>query len=294
MWKRVFGAALAAASVGAVCVGPAQAVSPPSSGVVPHGCASVSSDYSVAFEPVYRKAEVRVNTDEPCTFTYADGDVFSGNGRFTVTCSTGGHYHHRDMEPPDIATPVPQPCAVGATVTLNGYHPLTGGAVVGGGLSSLPPVRTAQPAGGDFGRLCTSGSEPSATVDLREPVDRSGYLTYVGTVRCDGANVRITSLTIAPLASHPFPSAGSASCRHCVAPVSVSGTIPATAWVYDVEMHFEVARRGAPKVKGTRFGRYAVSWAGNVTSVCPGVRLWNESPDAPANVYVPTGETCPA
>lgn len=266
---------------------------------VPHGCVAVARDYSVAAEPLARRLAVKVHTDEPCTFLYAEGDTFSGAGRFTVTCSTGGYYHHPDdlpdgsPNPPVTRVPVPQPCSVGATVTLDGYHQLTGGLVVGGGLSAPPATPTPRSGDDDFHHLCAPGSEPGATVDLRMPVNRSGLLTYTGTVGCVGANVEITSLTVTPLAGFTYPSAGTASCTDCTQPISVTGTVPAKAWVYEVELRFRTTDHEGTSVVGTRLGRYAVTWAGMVTTVCPGFRAWEEDPEAPTNeLYVPGGETC--
>ena len=266
----------------------------PTAEALPHGCASVSRDYSVAAEPMARRAAVKVHTDEPCTFLYGEGDTFSGAGRFTVTCSTGGRYYNEDFQggeyPPVVGVPVPQPCDVGATVTLDGYHQFTGGLVIGGGLSGAPAAPSPRSFGDDFHHLC-AGAERGAVVDLQEPVNYSGLLTYSGTVVCEGATVEIASLTITPLAGFGHPSAGTARCKRCKGPVSVSGTVPAKAWLYEVEMRFEVTARGQAPVSATRLGRYAVTWAGTVTTVCPGIRPW-ASPDAP-DIHVPAGETCP-
>ena len=265
---------------------------------LPHGCASASSDHSVALEPMARRLAVKVNTDEPCTFIYAEGDTFSGAGRFTVTCSTGGHFHHPDdlpngePNPPAIAVPIPQPCAVGATVTLNGYHAFTGGSVVGGGLTAPPELPTVRHGNGDFSALCRRGTATAATVTMTEPVNRSGLLTYTGAVRCDGADIRITSLTVTPLAGFSYPSAGTATCTNCRRVVSVSGTVPATGWVYDVELEFAVSAPRKGTIAGTRVGRYAVTWGGNVTTLCPGLRA-GPLPDDTTYVVVPGGETCP-
>lgn len=184
----------------------------------------------------------------------------------------------------------PQPCDIGATVTLDGYHQFTGGLVIGGGLSGAPTAPSPRSVGDDFHHLC-AGADRGAVVDLQEPVNYSGLLTYSGTVVCEDATIEITSLTITPLAGFGHPSAGTASCKHCKGPVSVSGTVPAKAWLYEVEMRFDVAARGQVPVSATRLGRYAVTWAGTVTTVCPGIRPW-ASPGAP-NIHVPAGETCP-
>jgi hypothetical protein len=290
MWVR------RAPVVAATCLGVSVLVtSPPATGAVPHGCASVSRDYSVAAEPMRRSVEVDVHSNEPCTFTYAEGDTFSGSGRFTVTCSTGGYYHHPDFQdgryPPVFRVPVPQPCAVDATVTMDGYHQFTGGLVIGGGFTDPPAAPGPRVGQEDFRELCAPGSEPSATVDLQEPVNYSGLLTYTGTVRCDGADIEITSLTVTPLAGAAYPSAGTARCDDCAGPVSVSGTAPAKAWIYEVELQFAVGNDGRT-VESTRLGRYVSTWAGMVTTLCPGIRP-SGSPDAPTQVHVPAGETCP-
>jgi hypothetical protein len=262
---------------------------------VPHGCASVSSDWTVAVEPLERHIAVETNSNAPCTFRYAEGDTFAGTGRFTVSCSSGGYYHHPDFQggqnPPVVGVPIPQPCDVGATVTLEGYHLFTGGMVVGGGLSAMPEAPTPRATEGDFRDLCAPGSEPTATVDLRMPVDYSGLLTYTGSVRCDDATIDITALTVTPLAGYPFPSAGTASCKKCKRPISVTGTVPAQAWIYEVELSFAVSAPGRETVTATRLGRYVVTWAGVVTTVCPGVRPWDDPAQPP--LYVPAGETCP-
>ncbi len=288
--------------VAVIGLGLSGAVVPRDAGAaIPHGCASVSRDYSVAAEPMARRVAVKVHTNEPCTFIYADGDVFSGDGRFTVTCSTGGYFHHPDdlpdgtHNPAVVAAPIPQPCAVGATVTLDGYHQFTGGWVAGGGRSAPPAAPSPRLDDNEFSDLCAPGSEPAATVDLQQPVNRSGLLTYTGTVSCVGANVDLTSLTVTPLAGYAYPSAGTAECRRCRRPVSVSGTVPAKAWLYEVELKFDITDRKGTTVTGTRLGRYAVTWAGVVTTLCPGFQSWEEDPTAPTNeLNVPGGETCPA
>ena len=265
--------------------------------VVPHGCASASSDYSIAVEPLARRVAVKVNSNEPCTFLYAEGDTFSGSGRFTVTCSSGGYYHHPDFQegqyPPVTEIPIPQPCEVGATVTLDGYHQLTGGMVVGGGLRDAPSAPDQRLDEEDFRDLCAPESSPAATVDLAAPVDYSGLLTYSGTVRCDGADIDIMSLTITPLAGYSSASAGTASCKKCKVSISVSGTAPAQAWFYEVELKFDVTAPGRRTVTATRLGRYAVHWSGVVTKLCPGVESWDEDDTDVPPVDVPAGDTCP-
>ena len=285
--------------VAVLCLGFLPLLAPSPAQAVPHGCASASSDYSVALEPLARRLVVKVHSNEPCTFIHAEGDTFSGIGRFTVTCSTGGAFHHPDdlpdgsPNPPVVQAPIPQPCAVGATVTLNGYHAFTGGSVIGGGMSEPPKPPSPRVGNGEFRDLCARGSEPTATVAMTEPVNRSGLLTYVGTVRCDGATIAIRSLTVTPLGGFSYPSAGAVRCTNCKRAVSVSGTVPAKGWVYEVDMTFAVHRPGHPTVRGSRLGRYVVTWAGNVTTLCPGLRAGPLPPDDTEYVNVPGGETCP-
>lgn len=268
----------------------------PARAALPHGCYSQTSDFSASTDPSYRRFAVKVYTDEPCTFVYAEGDTFSGSGRFTVSCSTGGYYHHPDFQdgqyPPVANVPIPQPCDVGATVTLQGYHAFTGGAVVGGGPGSAPSLPAPRPAQPDLSTLCAPGSDPHATVELLAPVDYSGLLTYRGEVRCDAATVRITSLRITPAGGEANPSAGTAQCVNCTEEIEVVGTVPALGWVYDVEMQFDITAVGKPTATGTRVGRYAVHWGGNVTTLCPGQSAGPLPPDD-RYIDVPTGETCP-
>ncbi len=259
---------------------------------LPHGCASVTSDYSIATDPSARRVAVKVNTNEPCTFRYAPGDTFSGSGRFTVTCSTGGYYHHPDFQdgqyPPVFGVEVPQPCAVGATVTLNGYLTGSGGAVIGGGPGVAPDSPEPWLAEADFTSLCAPGSDAYASVELLPPVDYSGFLTYRGRVRCDGANVVIESVRIRALGDDASPSAGSAHCAGCASEVSVSGSEGARAWAYEVDLRFEVTN-GTTTVADRRIGRYLVGWAGNVSPLCPTV-----GDPAFAVVQPPGVHTCPA
>jgi hypothetical protein len=73
--------------------------------------------------------------------------------------------------------------------------------------------------------------------------------------------------------------------------VTVAAAYPATAWLYDVQMNFDVSAPGHATVSGHRIGRYAVTWAGNVTTLCPGVHA---GPFDPLGyVDLPTGD-CPA
>lgn len=289
-WARVASVVLAIALIGLTPQARASDAQ-----AVPHGCASVSNDWTAALEPFERRIAVATNSNAPCTFRYAAGDTFAGTGRFTVTCSSGGYFHHPDFQggqnPPVVGVPIPQPCEVGATVTLDGYHLATGGLVIGGGLSTLPRTPTPRVTESDYRDMCAPGSEPAATVDLQMPVDYSGLLTYTGSVNCEGADIDITALTVTPLAGYPFPSAGTANCKKCKRPVSVTGTVPAQAWIYDVEMSFSVSAPGQQTVTATRLGRYVVTWAGVVTTVCPGVRAWDDPAQPP--LYVPAGETCP-
>jgi hypothetical protein len=257
--------ALVVGAVGGVGVPPVKAL--------PRGCASTTSDYSTTLDPAARQVAVRVNTDQPCTFVFAWGDTFSGSGRFTVSCSSGGYYHHPDFQegqyPPVAGVPIPQPCEEGATVTLNGYHAATGGTVIGGGLGRAPNLPQERVTDRDVLAGCAKGSSPHANVELMMPIDYSGFLTYRGSVRCDGADIEIIALTITPTAGYRAPSAGAARCKRCRGNVSVSGTYPATAWIYEVEMKFAISVPGQPALAGRRLGRYAVHWGGEVTPICP-------------------------
>lgn len=68
--------------------------------------------------------------------------------------------------------------------------------------------------------------------------------------------------------------------------------LPAAFWIYDVELEFEVSAQGKPPDLGTRLGRFVLSWAGEATTLCPGVRPWTENNGAPVDPYVPGGDTC--
>jgi hypothetical protein len=253
---------------------------------LPHGCASFTSDASVDLDAFRRRVGTRIYRDEPCTFYFSAGDTYTGNGRFSVACESGGYLLHPDHEEDtpehsDRLVPIPQPCYPGDLVTVDGFHPFTGGSVVAGGLGALstPPLRqvvdplnTAKRAAApnsDFAELCESGSTPLADVTLTAPVARSGRLTFAGTIECRGASVRIRSLKITGVGGYPeSANAGSASCAHCRGPVSVHGQVPARATEYEVEMDFEVSRSQAT-VRAYRLGRYLVSWAGHVTTLYP-------------------------
>lgn len=258
---------------------------------VPHGCASASRDYQAWIDPRAREAGVRVNSGEPCTFRYAEGDTFSGSGRFSVVCATGGRHDQRDVEhdAPIFGAPIPQPCDVGAIVTLDGNHAFTGGAVIGGGPGTVPDPPERRETDPTLADRCHAGPG-SATVHLESPVNRSGLFTYRGMVRCDGSTVRITSLTVTPTGGYPFPSAGTASCERCAKPVSVSGTIAGRFGVYEVEMTFEIVTKGWPDLHDTRLGRFVAHWGGEMMEVCPTVMFRLSDSDS---AEVPLGESCP-
>lgn len=251
----------------------ATVVAAPAVRALPHGCASASRDYQAWADPRAREVGVRVNSGEPCTFRFAEGDTFSGSGRFSVVCATGGRLDHRDLEhdPPVFNAPIPQPCAVGALVTLDGNHAMTGGAVIGGGRGTLPDLpQPRSPEAGLEGRC--AGNSGRAQVALEPPVARSGLYTYRGTVRCDRATVRITSLTITHTGGYPFPPAGTAECTNCDDEISVAGTIPGRVGSYEVRMTFEIHTQGQPPLTGSRLGRYVAHWGGTMFDLCPRVR----------------------
>jgi len=122
--------------VAGCCAGMLFSAGTPSAQALAHGCASVSNDYSLGFDLVSRSAVASVNRDAPCSFTFVAGDTYSGSGKFTVSCSTGGRYDHPDFQdgqyPPVYNVAIPTPCEPGAIVTLDGHHLGTGGMVVAG------------------------------------------------------------------------------------------------------------------------------------------------------------------
>lgn len=257
----LLGVALGAALVAVPSTTPVNAL--------PHGCAAATTDYSAAVDPHARAVGFSVNENKPCTFQFAPGDVFTGSGRFTVSCETGGYYHRPDHAEVEVL-PIPQPCAPGAVVTLEGYHLGTGGSVIGGGIGGpeldldvVAPTSTT-----DFKPMCAAGLKPAATVSLSAPLDYSGLLRFAGQVTCGGTNVTITSVKVTPLNDYPYPAAGPASCTNCASALTVSGTVPAGWWIYEVAMEFDVTKAGVT-VSGQRIGRYLATWAGEIQPVCP-------------------------
>jgi hypothetical protein len=250
---------------------------------MPHGCASFTRDVRAQFDPRSHSVGVDLFVDQPCSFVYAEGDTYSGSGRFTVTCETGGHVHHPDFQdgqyPPVANVPIPQPCAVGARVTLEGYRAGTGGGVIAGGLCGTAPGRTAacarnvvlssgkQPRSDDWKALCKNPAAAAASVNLTEPIDYSGLLTYTGALRCDRADLTIKSLKATPYLGYNRAALGPASCRECTRVLSLSGTVPAESWVWEVVMQFTV-RAGGKSRDGVSVGRYLATWAGVPVEIC--------------------------
>lgn len=115
---------------------------PTSSQALPHGCASVTSSYSLGFDLARRSLTARVHTNEPCSFYFSPGDTYSGSGAFIVKCSSGGEINHPDSQggqyPPVFDQPIPQPCEPGAIVTIHANQPFQGGAVVAGTSPNSP------------------------------------------------------------------------------------------------------------------------------------------------------------
>jgi hypothetical protein len=108
-----------------------------------HGCIAATNNYSLGADGYSPSLVARVNGDNtPCTFVFAAGDTYSGSGKFTISCETGGKVTHPDFEngshPPVVDIPIPQPCAVGATVTVDGGRFGTGGSVLAGGAGPVP------------------------------------------------------------------------------------------------------------------------------------------------------------
>jgi hypothetical protein len=106
----------------------------PAARAAPHGCVSVSNNYWLSPDVSRRSLVASVNTNKPCTFFFAAGDTFSGNGEYKISCATGGSFidNYDDPSGPKLQVPIPQPCAVGAKVAVHAGHLGTGGAVVAG------------------------------------------------------------------------------------------------------------------------------------------------------------------
>jgi len=253
----------------AALVGPA----PRAAHALPHGCISVSNDHWAEADLFRRDFGVAVFRDQPCTFGYMPGDRYSGTGRFSIRCASGGYYFHPDYTDgelrEDINKPIPQPCRRGDTVTIDGFHTGTGGAVAAGGAGDLAKPNIAMDSG-EFGSLCDNASEAKATVSLLEPVNYNGLLTFGGAVDCRGASIAITRVTITGLGGWPAPAyAGTTDCHQCRSAIAVASTVPARWTEWDVEMRFTVSRPGHAPVDGYRIGRYATTWGGHVSNIYP-------------------------
>jgi len=271
-------ALLAATSGGFVAGRSAQAL--------PHGCYSGTDDYTVTADLFRRQAGIQVMQDKPCSYFYDVGDTYTGSGRFTVSCSGGGYHFHPDYpsEGEDRLAqnqPIPQPCSPGDVVTIEAYHSGTGGTVFSGGAGDAAAFAamlsgglltdvSSLPGQDDFKALCDAGSNPDASVSIAPPVNFSGLLTFGGAVRCVGASVTITSVSIAGTAGYPEPvDAGTAHCDSCADTISVSGTTPARTAEWEVDMTFDVTRAGHDPVHGYRWGRWITSWGGQQTNLYP-------------------------
>jgi hypothetical protein len=118
------------AILGAICC--VALLMPPAAHAAPHGCASMSDNYSVSPDIARRSLVVRVNTNSPCTFFFAAGDTYTASGEYKISCATGGVATDSLQDGPRYLVPIPQPCAVGAEVTIFAGHLGTGGGIVAG------------------------------------------------------------------------------------------------------------------------------------------------------------------
>ena len=98
----------------------------------PHGCVSFANNVSLNLDFARRSLVARVNTNSPCTFYFSAGDTFSGSGEYKISCATGGVVTDSLAQGPQYQVPIPQPCDVGAIVTVQAGHAGSGGTVVAG------------------------------------------------------------------------------------------------------------------------------------------------------------------